>query len=137
VGVRQDGVVTSPDPHETTGPDERLATYGTLMPGRENHHQLDGLGGRWCHGEVRGRLVAAGWGAARGFPALALDPEGPVVPVEVLESAHLPAHWDRLDAFEGVEYQRVVTVVATVEGPLAASIYVLAPHADPEHRGAT
>ena len=25
----------------------RLVTYGTLGPGRPNHHQLDGLDGRW------------------------------------------------------------------------------------------
>ncbi len=44
---------------------ERLATYGTLAPGRANHHQLDGLAGRWFVGSVRGRLFASGWGADR------------------------------------------------------------------------
>ena len=41
----------------------RLATYGTLAPGRVNHHQLDGLEGQWLQGHVRGTLVASGWGA--------------------------------------------------------------------------
>jgi gamma-glutamylcyclotransferase (GGCT)/AIG2-like uncharacterized protein YtfP len=137
VDIRQDGAVTSADPYEVTGPDQRLATYGTLMPGRENHQQLEGLAGRWRAGQVRGRLVEAGWGAARGFPALVLDPQGAVVPVAVLESADLTAHWGRLDAFEGVEYERVVTAVWTEDGSLAASIYVLAPHAHPRREGAT
>jgi hypothetical protein len=38
----------------------RLATYGTLGPGRPNHHQLDGFEGRWLAGQVNGMLVDAG-----------------------------------------------------------------------------
>jgi hypothetical protein len=37
----------------------------------------------------------------------------------------LPAHWARLDAFEGPGYQRVVTTVRTSTGDVDASIYVL------------
>jgi len=37
--------------------EHRLATYGTLAPGRPNHHQLDGLTGRWLEGHVNGTLV--------------------------------------------------------------------------------
>ena len=104
----------------------RLATYGTLGPGRANHHQLSELEGRWLRGTVRGRLVAEGWGAAMGFPALVLDAEGGAVEVELLESDDLPAHWPRLDAFEGEGYRRVVTEVTTPDGILTACIYVLA-----------
>ncbi len=38
-----------------------LATYGTIAPGRPNHHQLDGLEGRWLAGQVNGMLVDACW----------------------------------------------------------------------------
>jgi gamma-glutamylcyclotransferase (GGCT)/AIG2-like uncharacterized protein YtfP len=103
----------------------RLATYGTLAPGRPNHHQLDGLDGRWSNGQVHGTLVAAGWGADLGYPALLLDPHGPPVDVQVFESADLPAHWSRLDEFEGPGYQRVRTTVQTTAGDVEASIYVL------------
>jgi gamma-glutamylcyclotransferase (GGCT)/AIG2-like uncharacterized protein YtfP len=48
-----------------------------------------------------------------------------VVPVDVLESPDLPAHWARLDAFEGEGYRRVIAEVQTNERPLPASIYVL------------
>jgi hypothetical protein len=67
---------------------------------------------------VYGRLVARGWGAAQGFDGLVLDRAG--------EAEALAAHWDRLDAFEGAEYQRVVTQVITPDGPAQAFIYVLA-----------
>jgi gamma-glutamylcyclotransferase (GGCT)/AIG2-like uncharacterized protein YtfP len=103
----------------------RLVTYGTLAPGRPNHHQLDGLDGRWIAGEVHGWLHEAGWGAALGYPALILDPGGPAISVYVFEARDLPDHWSRLDDFEGGGYSRVVTTVSTPEGDLNASIYVL------------
>jgi gamma-glutamylcyclotransferase (GGCT)/AIG2-like uncharacterized protein YtfP len=78
-----------------------LATYGTLAPGRPNHHQLDGLDGQWSQGQVCGTLVDAGWGAGLGYPALVLDARGTPVDVQVFESVELPAHWSRLDQFEG------------------------------------
>ena len=106
-------------------PDTRLATYGTLAPGRVNNHQLAGLKGDWRQGTVRGRLVESGWGAGIGYPGLILDPSGDVIDVHVFESSELPGHWRRLDAFEGAGYRRVVTQVSTVDGDLDASIYVI------------
>lgn len=103
----------------------RLATYGSLAPGRPNHHQLDGLDGRWSRGQVRGTLVDAGWGAGLGYPALVLDPAGSAVEVDVFESDSLPARWSRLDEFEGPGYARVATTVATASGHFDAFIYVL------------
>ena len=103
----------------------RLVTYGTLAPGRPNQHQLDGLEGRWFAGHVNGMLVHAGWGAGLGYPALVLDPDGADIGVDVFESVDLPAHWERLDAFEGPGYRRVVTTVRTSAGDVDASIYVL------------
>jgi len=104
----------------------RLAVYGTLAPDQPNHHQLNGLTGRWIEGTVRGQLLQDGWGAALGYPGIILDSEGPAVNVQLFESTDLPAHWTRLDEFEGSGYERTVTTVHTVEGDLPASIYVLA-----------
>jgi gamma-glutamylcyclotransferase (GGCT)/AIG2-like uncharacterized protein YtfP len=104
---------------------ERLATYGSLAPGRPNHHQLAGLEGRWLKGHVDGLLVDAGWGASLGYPALVLDPAGAAIGVNVFESIDLPAHWARLDAFEGPGYQRVVTTVHMPTENVDAYIYVL------------
>jgi gamma-glutamylcyclotransferase (GGCT)/AIG2-like uncharacterized protein YtfP len=104
----------------------RLATYGTLAPGKPNHHQLAGLEGVWLRGVVHGRLFESGWGAALGYPGLILDPEAPAVPVDLFQSADLPDHWARLDDFEGEGYRRAVATVATDQGELEACIYVLA-----------
>ena len=71
-------------------------------------------------------MVDAGWGASLGFPAIRLDPDGDAVTVHILESADLPDHWPRLDAFEGEAYRRCVTLADTDAGPVAVSIYALA-----------
>jgi hypothetical protein len=66
--------------------DHRLATYGSLAPGRPNHHPVAALRGRWIAGAVHGRLLEAGWGASLGYRAMVLDPAGPAIDVRVLES---------------------------------------------------
>jgi gamma-glutamylcyclotransferase (GGCT)/AIG2-like uncharacterized protein YtfP len=104
----------------------RLAVYGSLGPGRPNHHHLAGLGGVWTRGTVRGRLQAMGWGAQLGFPGLRLDTEGEEIAVDLLESALLADHWERLDAFEGSEYRRVMVNVDVASRSVEAFIYVLA-----------
>ena len=103
----------------------RLATYGSLAPGRVNHGHVAELRGRWFPGQVRGRLTAVGWGAALGFPALVLDAQGAAIDVEVLESDELPVHWGRLDDFEGAAYERVLTAAHTATGDVEVSVYVL------------
>ncbi len=113
------------EPVGSGGAETRLATYGSLAPGHPNERVLAGLSGTWQEGHVRGSLVPAGWGAALGYPALILDAEGTDVAVQVFESADLPAHWSRLDAFEGPGYRRVVATIRTPDGEIDASLYVL------------
>lgn len=106
--------------------DTRLAVYGTLAPGRENHGQLAGLIGVWRGGTVRGWLNPVGWAAPMGYPGLLLDAEGPLVSVQLFESTDLPHHWARLDEFEGTDYRRALTRVRTADGDeVEAWIYVL------------
>lgn len=112
--------------------EHRLVTYGTLSPGRSNHHEMDGLLGTWSPGHVRGHLHDEGWGAAVGFPGIVLDPTGPQVEAYLLDSPDLPAAWPRLDEFEGPGYERVVTTIHTADGPVEAYIYALAPDAIPQ-----
>lgn len=109
----------------------RLATYGTLRPGRPNHHYVAMLEGIWVPGTVRGHLTEGGWGSALGYPAIVLDDNGPVVAVDVLESPDLDEHWERLDDFEGSAYARVHTGVVTAGGLVEAWIYVLATESEP------
>ena len=44
----------------------------------------------------------------------------------MFESEDLPAHWPRLDAFEGDEYRRIRVRVITGEGEVEGFIYALA-----------
>lgn len=110
----------------------RLAVYGTLAPGRVNHHKLSDLPGHWLDGQVRGTLTQDGWGADVGYPGLVLDPTADEVNVFILDSPALPEHWERLDAFEGPGYRRMTTLAQTPQGAISTSIYVLAPGPSPE-----
>ena len=89
----------------------RLAVYGSLAPGRENHHVVAPLGGTWVTGVVEGDLTRRGWGAALGYLALRPRRGGPAVPAALLTSDVLPRAWAELDAFEGAEYRRVLVPV--------------------------
>lgn len=82
--------------------------------------------GSWTTGFVRGFLHEEGWGAEYGFPGIVLDPTGPEVPVDLLESGDLAHHLSRLDEFEGPGYIRVLTQVHTPREVVEAYIYVLA-----------
>ena len=108
----------------------RLAVYGSLAPGKSNHYMLANYAGTWTRGRVRGNLVNAGWGATGGFPGLVPRSDAPWVSVQVFESDELPNAWPDLDAFEGIEYRRVVIDVFSDESeehPLfQAHIYALA-----------
>ena len=115
-----------------------LAAYGALAPGRSNAHVMDGVRGTWIPGTLRGTLHASGIGAATGYPGIVLAGTAPAhattdVPAQVLVSADLPDHWDRLDAFEGAGYRRVPAVVALEDDDAVrpAFAYELVPDAVP------
>jgi len=101
----------------------KLASYGTLAPGRPNHHVMSSMDGRWSTGFVRGHLKQVGWGNEFGYPALIPDAEGEKIPVHIFESQDLPENWDRLDAFETDEYARIILPIETENGLIEASIY--------------
>lgn len=113
-------------PTGATDPQHRLAVYGTLAPGGENHHLLAALRGTWRPCAITGHLHAAGWGRTGGYPGLAWDPDAPPVPASLLESPDLPEYWDRLDAFEGDAYRRQVLPVLTDGGSVLAHVYTVA-----------
>ena len=106
-----------------------LAVHGALAPGREKPGPIAMIGGRWRPGAVRCRLAPKGWGVAFGYPGLVLGSDGEAVEVQVFASGDLPAHWERLDGFEGPGYRRVPVKVDLAPTPRIASIYVLAEQA--------
>lgn len=88
-----------------------LAVYGTLAPGRPNHHVVAPLGGEWTEGVVVGDLSAEGWGTTLGYPAFRPRVGGGVVAVQVLTASTLMNAWAELDLFEGPEYLRILVPV--------------------------
>ena len=74
---------------------------------------------------MHGALTKGGWGAAMGYPGIALDPEGGSIMVHVLTSSELPSQWTWLDEFEGPGYERVAVSVRAEEGDVVASLCVL------------
>jgi gamma-glutamylcyclotransferase (GGCT)/AIG2-like uncharacterized protein YtfP len=90
---------------------QTLAVYGTLAPGRPNHHVVAPLGGEWTEGVIEGDLHPVGWAATYGYPAFLPRPGGPAVPVHVLTAPTLAAAWPELDDFEGPGYRRILVPV--------------------------
>ncbi|UCG89449.1 MAG: gamma-glutamylcyclotransferase [Gemmatimonadota bacterium] len=105
-------------------PSTRLAVYGSLGPGEQNHWVLEDLVGEWSLGSVRGVLHARGWGASDGFPGMEWIPTAGEIPLLVFISHDLPRHWGRIDAFEGEDYRRILIPVDLATGALVvANIY--------------
>ncbi len=105
---------------------QRLFVYGTLAPNQPNQHVLSQIGGEWVPAFVRGHLQEAGWGSEMGYPAIVLDEGADPVAGYVFVSEGLEEHWDKLDAFEGEEYERVATLVQLWDDTtVGAFIYVL------------
>lgn len=109
------------------GADRRLAVYGSLAPGKLNHHIVAPAGGTWTSGLVTGAFSENGWGAAHGFPGLRWSPDGGDVRVSLLTSDTLPSHWPRLDDFEGDDYMRILVPVGDEDSPVVtvANLYEL------------
>ena len=103
-----------------------LFVYESLQPGGPNADVLSPINGTWQKGTVSGRLIEAGWGAALGYPGLRLVQDGDRIEGSVLTSADLDTFWDELDAFEGAQYERVLTTVTLDTGEnLTAFVYAL------------
>ena len=104
----------------------RLFVYGTLAPGRPNAHVLAHVPGQWQPATVSGTLRRERWGAAVGYPGIVLYACGGEVDGFLFTSGHLPAHWARLDAFEGEGYERVMVEAKLADGTIVdAHVYAL------------
>ena len=88
-------------------PSHRLAVYGSLKPGGSNAAQMTGIKGDWRDGTVHGIVEQPGE-----YLEFTWDESAPPVSVIVFSAARLPEHFDRLDDFEGPDYQRTLVPVA-------------------------
>jgi len=106
-----------------------LFVYGTLAPGEENAHIMDGMAGEWHKASVRGTRYATGWGTRKKHPGFIPDANGEIINGLIFTSDDLPKHWARLDKFEGKGYQRV-PIQATLENgeTIEAQIYRAVQH---------
>lgn len=105
---------------------EHLIVYGSLAPGGPNHGLLADLQGEWIEGWVTGELLERGWSAAMSYPALRWCPGGDEVAAWLFRSPELPDHWQRLDEFEGLEYQRILAPFRTGAGEVwVGNIYAM------------
>lgn len=112
VGLRAEGRLD-----HLFGTGRALAVYGTIAPGRPNHHILAPLGGEWTEGLIEGDLLEAGWGAALGYPGFRPRARGDAVAAQVLSSPTFATAWPDLDRFEGPGYERIlVPVFGTAPG---------------------
>jgi len=101
-----------------------LFVYGTLAPGEENAHIMDGMSGDWRKASVRGKRHNKGWGTHKGHPGFKPDDNGDIVNGLVFISDDLPKHWARLDKFEGADYQRISINVTLQDGEIIeAQVY--------------
>jgi gamma-glutamylcyclotransferase (GGCT)/AIG2-like uncharacterized protein YtfP len=92
-----------------------LAVYGTLAPGRPNHHVVAPLGGEWTDSLIEGDLLPLGWGAALGYLGFRPRAGGDAVAVQVLTAPLLATAWPALDRFEGPGYRRILVPVFGAE----------------------
>jgi gamma-glutamylcyclotransferase (GGCT)/AIG2-like uncharacterized protein YtfP len=92
-----------------------LAVYGTLAPGRPNHHVVAPLGGEWTDGLIEGDLLPLGWGADLGYPGFRPRAGGDAIAVQVLTAPLLATAWPDLDRFEGPGYRRILVPVFGAE----------------------
>jgi gamma-glutamylcyclotransferase (GGCT)/AIG2-like uncharacterized protein YtfP len=104
---------------------QTLAVYGTLAPGKPNHHILAPYGGTWSDGTVEGDLFTGGWGSSLGYPAFKPREGGSIIEVKVLKAPALSAAWPSVDEFEGDGYQRILVPVFNAAGELStvANLY--------------
>ncbi|MCF6221426.1 MAG: gamma-glutamylcyclotransferase [Robiginitomaculum sp.] len=101
-----------------------LFVYGTLAPGEENAHIMDGMEGTWRKASVRGTRYDTGWGTAKKHPGFIPDENGDTINGQIFTSKDLPNHWARLDKFEGKDYKRI-PIKATLQNgeTIEAQIY--------------
>ena len=101
-------------------------TYGTLGPGRPNHHQLDGLDGRWLKDTSTGCSSTPAGARALATQHWSFKPTVQQSMSKFRVSRPAGSLGARLDDLEGDGYQRVVATVRTPTGEMDAFIYVQA-----------
>lgn len=105
---------------------DRLFVYGTLKPGESMNNLLNDIGGTWEKGTVQGKFISANDIPGFPYPGIILDDAGDTIEGYVFTSENLSDHWDKIDRYEGSNYERVITEVKLEDGSVVeAYIYEL------------
>ena len=103
---------------------DRLFVYGTLAPGAENYHLIEGAGGTWEAASCFGQVFTQTRGAHIGLPCFVPTHDGDRIDGQLLTSNNLSDYWTMLDQFEGELYERRFIPVKTEQGQeLQAYVY--------------
>lgn len=113
-----------------SNPQNVLIVYGSLKPGEVNHHLVANIKGEWIDGTVSGEIGS--WRQYLRFLHNTVNAQ--TLAVKLLISAELPNHWERLDAFEGEAYERIVIEAETARGTVRGCIYAKPSTTDPASR---
>ena len=106
---------------------EHLFVYGSLCPGCPNAHILETIGGTFQKATIKGVLKENGWAAELGFPGLVISADGEAVEGYIFSSVYLSSFWEKIDEFEGDEYQRTLSQVQLNTGEvMQVHVYSLA-----------
>jgi gamma-glutamylcyclotransferase (GGCT)/AIG2-like uncharacterized protein YtfP len=101
----------------------RLFVYGTLAPGKANAHVLAELAGTWEKASIHGTVYQVTWGPASGYPGILLNQHDAEVSGLIFTSDDLYELWQRIDAFEGEGYTRVLAS-ARLDNGLTVQAYI-------------
>ena len=105
---------------------EHLLVYGTLVPGESNYSMIKNIPGKWNTATCKGKIIIKDYSPWKGCPGAVLDGDEDLIKGYVLSSKELKFHWERLDAFEGKDYSRVITNATLSNGKvIKAHIYEL------------
>ncbi len=87
-------------------PVNRLLVYGTLAPGQVNEKILSDIPGGWTEGFVKGIVETR-----NGLPEFKWRTNSDEIKVKVFNSNVLNQHIEKIDKFEGSDYQRILIPV--------------------------
>lgn len=79
-------------------------------------HLLDSIGGRWEKATIKGEFMETGSIQGFPYPGVRLSDDGDEIEGYLFVSGNLSNHWDRIDAYEGIHYERVVTRAILADG---------------------
>lgn len=79
-------------------------------------HMLEAIGGTWEKATIQGEYFKAGSIQGFDYPGIILRDSGETIEGYIFISDNLSNHWDKIDAYEGAFYRRVITQAELADG---------------------